>query len=185
MSTWLLVLIGVLLCFLGAWSTRIVVLAGGFAAGWLLADALGASTATTLLVAAAGAVGTFVITLLVSKFLLFVTGCVIGAVVGARLFVLLDQGEDPNWLLAVVFVPAIAVLCGFLAQKFQRRFVMWGTAFAGSGLILSGLGRLDESVDFLRRPDEPAGVTGYTLLWVALAVLGQRVQRRALRDKGD
>jgi hypothetical protein len=183
MSGGLLILIGALLCFMGARSTRIVILAGGFGASWLLADAFGASTTTMILVAAAGALATFVITLLVSRFLLFVTGCVIGAVVGARLFVLLS-GDDDNVLLAVVFVPAVAVVCGFLAQRYQRRFVMWGTAFAGSGLILSGLGLLGpDSLEFLRRPEDAVGGVGYTLLWLALAVVGQRVQRRGLRNR--
>ncbi len=183
MSAGLLILIGALLCFVGAWSTRIVILAGGFGASWLLADAFGASTTTTLLVAVAGALGTFVITLLVSRFLLFITGCVIGAVVGARLYVLLSADDD-NVLLAVVFVPAVAVVCGFLAQRYTRRFVMWGTAFAGAGLILSGLGRLDtDSLRFLREPDDAAGSVGYTVAWVVLAVVGQRVQRRGLRDR--
>ena len=135
----------------------------------------------TLLVAAAGAVGTFLVTFLMSRFLLFVTGCVIGAVIGARLFVLLSADEG-SWLLAVVFVPAVSVLCGFLAQRFQRRFVMWGTAFAGAGLILSGLGLLDDSIDFLRRPDEAGETVGYTVAWLVLAVVGQRVQRGVLRD---
>ncbi|MET0526499.1 MAG: hypothetical protein ABWZ91_16965 [Nocardioides sp.] len=183
MSAGLLILIGALLCFVGAWSTRIVILAGGFGASWLIANAFGASTTTTILVSVAGALGTFVITLLMSRFLLFITGCVIGAVIGARLFVLLS-GDDDNVLLAVVFVPAVSVVCGFLAQRYTRRFVMWGTAFAGAGLILSGLGLLGpDSLEFLRRPGDAGESTGYTLLWLALAVLGQRVQRRGLRDR--
>ena len=182
MSAGLLILIGALLCFVGAWSTRIVILAGGFGASWLLADAFGATTTTTLLVAVAGALATFVVTLLVSRFLLFVTGCVIGAVVGARLYVLLSSDDD-NVLLAVVFVPAVAVVCGFLAQRYQRRFVMWGTAFAGAGLILSGLGHGPDSLEFLREPDDAPGSVGYTVTWVVLAVVGQRVQRRGLRNR--
>jgi hypothetical protein len=183
MSAGVLILVGAMLCFVGAWSTRIVILAGGFGASWLLANAFGASTATTLLVAVGGALATLVITLLVSRFLLFVTGCVIGAVVGARLYVLLSSDDD-NVLLAVVFVPAVAVVCGFLAQRYQRRFVMWGTAFAGAGLILSGFGLLGpDSLEFLRRPDDAPGSVGYTIIWVVLAVLGQRVQRRGLRDR--
>jgi len=178
MSEWVLVLIGALLCFAGAWSTRIVILVCGFAASWLLADAFGATTAMTLLVAAIGALATLVVTLLASRFLLFVTGLVIGAVVGARLFVLLDSGDDPNWLLAAVFVPAVALVCGFLAQRFQRRFVMWGTAIAGAGLMLSGLGRLGDTTEFLRGPDDPGETTVYTALWIALAVVGQRIQLR-------
>jgi len=182
MSAGLLILIGALLCFAGAWSTRIVVLACGFGASWLLADAFGATTTTAVLVAVAGALATLVITLLVSRLLLFVTGCVVGAVVGARLYVLLSADGD-SVLLAVVFVPAVAVVCGFLAQRYQRRFVMWGTAFAGAGLILSGLGRGPDSFEFLREPDNTAESVGYTLLWVALAVVGQRVQRLWLRDR--
>ena len=182
MSAGLLILVGALLCFAGARSTRIVVLACGFGASWLLADAFGATTATALLVAVAGAVATLVLTLLVSRLLLFVTGCVIGAVIGARLYVLLSADGD-SVLLAVIFVPAVALVCGFLAQRYQRRFVMWGTAFAGAGLILSGLGR---GPGVLRLP-EGAGrrreSVGYTVIWVALAVVGQRVQRRwVVRD---
>ena len=182
MSTGLLIVIGALLCFMGALSTRLVVLACGFGASWLLANALGPTTTTALLIALAGALATLVLTLLVSRLLLFVTGCVIGAVVGARLYVLLSADGD-SVLLAVIFVPAVAVVCGFLAQRYQRRFVMWGTALAGAGLILSGLGRGPESFDFLREPDDGPSSVAYTVIWVALAVVGQQVQRRwVVRD---
>ncbi len=87
-----------------------------------------------------------------------------------------DAGGN-DWLLALVFVPAVAVVAGFLAQRYQRGFLRWATAAAGAGLILSGLGRLgDDSTDFLWRPDNTGGGLVFAVAWVALTLLGHRVQ---------
>lgn len=180
MTVLLLILLGLVLCFAGARSVRVAVLAAGFGASWLLAVALDASFATTLLVSAGGALAAFVVTLLVSKFVMFVAGGVVGAVVGARLFVLVEgRDSDPSWLLALLFVPSVGVICGLLSQRYERRFLMWGTAFAGASLILSGIGRLGtDQTDLLWRPETAAGSVVFAVLWVALTIVGQRIQHR-------
>lgn len=126
MSAAVLLVLGAVLCFFGTFSLRVGVMAAGAGAAWLLADALGASTSTTVVVALAGAVGTFVVTLLVSTFLFFVGGLCVGAVVGSKLFVLADSGAGDrhgDWLLALVFVPSVALVCGFLANHFRTKFL--------------------------------------------------------------
>ena len=151
MSGAILILIGLLLCLTGAWSVRLAVLAAGFGVSWLLADTFGASTGTALLIAASGALLAFLLSLVLSKLMLFFVGGVVGAVVGAKLFVLLD-GKDASALLAVIFIPAIAFLFAFLAQRWSRNFLAWATAFGGAAIALTGLGRL--------APDQSRGAAG-------------------------
>ena len=156
MSGGILILIGLLLCLSGAWSVRLAVLAAGFGVSWLLADTFGASTGTALLIAASGAVLAFLLSLVLSKLMLFFVGGVVGAVVGAKLFVLLD-GKDASALLAVIFIPTIAFLFAFLAQRWSRRFLAWATAFGGAAMALTGLGRLaPEQLESLHAPDDTA-----------------------------
>ena len=105
MSELALLVIGLVLCFAGARSLRLTVLVAGFGLCWLLADAFSASVATTFLVAAVGAIALLVLSIVMSRFVIFLVGAAVGAVIGARLFALLG-GDDPSWLLAVLFVPA-------------------------------------------------------------------------------
>lgn len=176
MSPLVLAVLGVVLCFFGAASVRLAVLVAGAGAGWILAEAFDAPLATTVLVAVAGAAGALVVTFLVSRFLFFVAGACAGAVVGAKLFVL-EDGGDQDWLLAVLFVAAVAVVTGFLTQHFEKRFLRWGTAIAGAALLLSAVGRLGtQATDVLWRPETTTGAVVYTVLWVALSVVGHRVQ---------
>jgi len=139
MSGVVLVLFGLLLCFAGARSVRLAVFATGFAAGWLVADALGASVTTELLVGLASAVIVFVVTIFVSAIMLFVVGAVVGAAVGAKFFQLLE-GNQRSPVLALVFAGVVAVAFGFLADRYRRRFLIWATAVGGAALVLSGLG---------------------------------------------
>lgn len=176
MSAALLLLVGAVLCFLGAFSVRVAVLAAGFGTGWLLADVFDAATTTALLVAVAGAVVAFVATFLLATFLFFVSGAVVGSVLGAKLFVVVDRG-DSDWLLAAVFVPAVAVVCGLLADHWKHRFLRWATAAAGAALLLSGLGRLGtDSTDVLWRPETAGGTGVFALSWLVLTLVGHRVQ---------
>lgn len=178
MSGGILVLIGLFLCLAGAWSIRLAVLAAGFGASWLLADVFGASTSTALLVSAAGAVLVFLLSLVMSKLMFFFVGGVIGAVVGAKLFVVLDGG-DASVLLAVVFIPAVAFLFAFLAQRWSRRFLAWATAFGGAAIALTGLGRLaPDQLDALHVPEDAGERTLMAVAWLALGLLGRAVQLR-------
>jgi len=176
----ILILIGLLLCLSGAWSVRLAVLAAGFGVSWLLADTFGASTGTALLIAASGAVLAFLLSLAFSKLMLFFVGGVVGAVVGAKLFVLLD-GQDASALLAVIFIPTIAFVFAFLAQRWSRRFLVWATAFGGAAIALTGLGRLaPEQLEALHAPDDTASRLAFATAWLLLAVLGRTLQVRLL-----
>jgi hypothetical protein len=173
-----MVVVGAVLAVAGIWSVRVGLAAAGGGAAWLLADAFGAATATGLLIAAAGAVLAFVVGLIASRVLFFVMGLVVGCVAGARLFAILDTGES-SVLLAVVFVPAVAVVGGVLVERWRERFIGWATAIAGTGLLLSGLGRLaPDSLGFLADPEEGVQQVVASLTWVALAVAARAAQRR-------
>jgi hypothetical protein len=185
MTPAVLILLGVVLCFLGTFSLRVAVLVAGFGVGWLLANTFGASAVTELVVAASAAAVAFVVSLFVSKFVMFGAGVCVGAVLGARLFVLADAGSvdgHGNWLLAVVFVPAVALVCGFLGAHYQHRFLAWGTAAAGAALIFSGIGRIGHDADELFHPETALGVALVAVLWVALTLVGHRVQQRGRRS---
>ena len=119
MSELALLVVGLVLCFAGARSLRLTVLVAGFGLCWLLADAFGANVATTFVVAAVGALALLVLSIVMSRFVIFVVGAAVGAVIGARLFALLG-GDDPSWLLAVLFVPTFAFVAGFLAQRMGK-----------------------------------------------------------------
>jgi hypothetical protein len=185
MSGAVLVAIGLLLCLTGAWSMRLAVLAAGFGAAWLIADAFDASSSAALVIGLGGALLAFLITLLMSKILFFFIGAVVGAVIGAKLFVLLDRG-DASVLLAVVFVPAVAALCGFLAGRWSRTFLLWATAFGGASLVLSGLGRMaPEQLGDLRVPDDTTGQVVNAVCWLGLGLLGRAAQTRLIRRRSD
>jgi hypothetical protein len=175
--------VGLVLCFAGGRSLRLTVLVAGFGVCWLLADALGATIATTFVVAALGAIALLVLSIVMSRFVIFVVGAAVGAVIGARLFALLG-GDDPSWLLAVLFVPTFGFVAGFLAQRMGSGFLRWATAIAGSALILSAVGTMfSEDLGLLQTPDDPVQSAVHTVVWVALAIVGHQVQRAQARGK--
>jgi hypothetical protein len=181
MSGGVLILVGLVLCLTGAWSVRLAVLAAGFGASWLVADTFDASTSTALLISAAGALIVFLLSLVLSKLMLFFVGGVVGAVVGAKLFVVLDGG-DSSVLLAVVFIPAVAFLFAFLAQRWSRTFLAWATAFGGAAIALTGLGRLaPDQFEALHVPSDTNDRVVLAVAWVALGLAGRAAQLRLLR----
>jgi hypothetical protein len=179
---WIVLGIGLVLCFLGIGSLHYAVLACGFGVGWLLANVFGANVAWTLLAAVGGALLGWVFARLLFGAVSFVLGAVVGAVVGARLYVLLDSG-DADWLLAAVVTISMAVASGFLAVRFRERFLLWGTAIGGAGMAISGLSRAVTDLDELSRPsDGPSSVVS-TATWVALSIAGVLVQRRLFAER--
>ena len=183
MSELAVLAIGLVLCFAGARSLRLTVLVAGFGLCWLLADAFGASVGTTFVVAAVGALALLVSSIVMSRFVIFVVGAAVGAVIGARLFALLG-GDDPSWLLAILFVPTFGFVAGFLAQRMGRSFLRWATAIAGAALILSAVGSMfSDDLGLLQTPDGPAQSTLHAVAWVALAIVGHQVQRARVRGK--
>lgn len=181
MSATVLIVVGLVLCLFGTRSVRIGVLAAGVGGGWMLAEALGASLSARAVVALVTGLAAFVVTVVLAKLLFFIAGLCVGAVLGAKVFVVADSGvdrADPDVLLALIVVPAIAVLCGFLADHWQRGFLRLATAAAGAALLLSGIGRIGASdADQLWHPDTTAGGTVLTVLWLVLTMVGYRFQR--------
>lgn len=186
MTAVMFLVIGAVLCFYGARSVRLAVLLAGFGGAWLLADELGASLGVTAIVAFAGGLGALVFTLLLSRFVVFASGVILGGAVGAKLFEVLDRG-DASWLLALVFIPSVAIVCGFLAGRFREPFLLWASAFAGAALILTGIGLIDSRpFNDLHRPDHAGGAVILGALWIALGFAGRSVQARRVlgRRKG-
>lgn len=177
MEALVLVLVGVLLAVGGIWSIRLVLVCAGAGAAWLVADAFGASAGTSALIAAASGLLALIVGVLAARVLFFVVGLVVGAVVGARLFTILDTG-DASVLLAVVFVPAVAVVGGVALERWRERLVGWVTAIGGSALVLAGLGRVDSDVRVVSDPGDYGEQAISVAAWVALAVLARVVQRR-------
>jgi Domain of unknown function (DUF4203) len=179
-STVVLILLGALLCFWGAKSLRLTVLAAGFAGAWVLAGAFGASPGVAAVVAAVSAIAVLVLTLIFARFLFFIVGAGVGVLIGARLFTLLSSRSangHGDVLLGLVFVAAVAIVCGFLANHWRRWFVVWTTALAGSALLLAGIGHLGPGPGELSRPGSTSSSVISGVLWLALTYLGARVQR--------
>jgi hypothetical protein len=176
MSSWVLVFIGALLCFFGIGSLRLAILAAGFAVCWLMADAFGAGTATALLISACGALLGWLLVTLVFRAMTFFLGMVVGAVIGAKVFTLLDGG-DASLLLALVVVPSVALACGFLAGRLRNGFLLWATALAGAGLVVAAVSRLVHHLTELHDPRSAAQTAVATLVWLLVAVAGGLTQR--------
>ena len=178
MSGWVILLVGLVLCFLGVGSIHLAVLASGFGLGWLLADLFHADAWTSLLVALGSAVIGWVLVTLVFKFASFFVGMITGALIGARLYSILTPGEA-SIVLAAVVVVAVAIVFGFLADRYRKRVLLWATAIGGAGLMLSSLGLIwPQDLGFLRDPQAGVEQVTSTLLWVALSAGGWLTQRR-------
>src|SRR3954454_864578 len=168
-STVVLILLGTLLCFWGAKSLRLTVLAAGFAGAWVLAEAFGASLGVAAIVAAGCALAVLVLTLVFARFLFFVVGAGVGVLIGARLFTLLSSRSangHGDVLLGLLFVAAAAIVCGFLANRWRRWFVVWTTALAGSALLLAGVGHLGPGPGELSRPESTSTAVISGVLWL-------------------
>lgn len=177
------VLIGALLCFAGVASLHLGVLLSGFGACWIVADAVGASPSTSLIIGIAGAVVAWILVSLVFRVALFFVGGVAGALIGAKLYSLLQS--DRNILVALIFAAALAIVCGWLANRWRVRVLLWLTALAGAGLVLHGLGRAFDSLNALRNPSTGGQQVITSVVWVGLALLGvvsqRKVSARALK----
>lgn len=183
MSGWIVLLVGVVLCFFGIGSLHLALLASGFGVGWLLADVFNASTGVALLIGLGAAVIAWVAVALVFKVARFVVGLITGSIIGAKIYAILSPGST-SVLLAVVVVVAIAIVFGFLAERFRGRVLLWATAIGGAGLILSSLGIIWPSgLAFLRHPNAGAQQWASTGFWVLLTLAGWIIQRRLFAKK--
>ncbi|MBI1875928.1 MAG: DUF4203 domain-containing protein [Acidobacteria bacterium] len=129
-----LVLGGLLACFLGYRLFRIVLAIYGFILGALFGSSLAAATNTAMLVAAAvvgGIVGAIVL-----LFAYFVGVALIGAGLGALVVNLVwtQVGGDPSPLVVIL----VAVLGAISALAFQRYVIIIGTSFGGAWTTIVG-----------------------------------------------
>ncbi len=171
-----MVVIGLVLGLSGGWSIRTVLTLLGFGAGWLLANVFDASVLVTVVIAAVAALFAWLMVRLAATIVFFAIGALVGALVGARVFRLLEGGEG-NLLLAVVFIPAVAIAGGWVAEKSRDRFVAWGTSIGGAALVLAGLGVLVSSLAWLRDPGETWQAVAGVAAWAALSVLFRGTQK--------
>ena len=177
-----MVVIGLVLGLSGGWSIRTVLALLGFGAGWLLANVFDANLLVTFVVALVSALIAWVLVRLAATIVFFLIGALVGALVGARLFRLLEGG-DGNLLLAVVFIPAVAIAGGWLAEKSRDKFVAWGTSIGGAALVLAGLGVLVSNLAWLRDPDEGWQAVVGAAAWIALSVVF-RLTQKAVGNRG-
>ncbi|MDF3307740.1 DUF4203 domain-containing protein [Rhodococcus koreensis] len=182
MSGIAILVVGAVLCFAGVGSLHVAVLASGFGLGWLVSDLLSLSLGTTFLVAAIGAVVVWAATTLVFKFAAFFIGIIAGAVIGAKLSRVL-QPDDASWILSGIVIVALAVACGFVADRYRARALLWLTALGGASLVLTGLGLAIPPLRFLEDPNEGTQQFFATLIWIAVAAGGWLTQRRLFPEK--
>ncbi|MFE5702931.1 DUF4203 domain-containing protein [Rhodococcus sp. ACS1] len=182
MSGIAILLVGAVLCFAGVGSLHVAVLASGFGLGWLVSDLLSLSLGTTFLVAAIGAVVVWAATTLVFKFAAFFIGIIAGAVIGAKLSRVL-QPDDASWILSGIVIVALAVACGFVADRYRARALLWLTALGGASLVLTGLGLAVPPLGFLEDPNEGTQQFFATLIWIVVAAAGWLTQRRLFPEK--
>ena len=178
MSGWVVLVVGVVLCFLGVGSVHLAILASAFGLGWLLGDLFGATDVTSLIIAAGTALIAWALVTLVFKAARFVVGLITGALIGARLYAIFSAGGR-SAVLAVVVVLATAIVFGFLADRYKGRVLLWATAIGGAGLVLSSLGRIwPDALGFLHHPQAGVEQVTSTVLWAVLAGAGWFTQRR-------
>ncbi|WP_336081201.1 DUF4203 domain-containing protein [Nocardia sp. SSK8] len=176
-------LVGALLCFYGIRSVHLGVIAVGFGLGWMIADLFNASFTWLLLIGLIGAVSSWVVTSLVFRFASYFIGGLTGAMVGAKLATVLQPGEDRNVALSLIVILAVCVAGAFLAEKFRARALLWLTSIGGASMMLSGIGRMSDSLEFLRHPENGWQQIGSTLAWIALSAAGWITQRHLFAEK--
>ncbi|MCF8571036.1 DUF4203 domain-containing protein [Gordonia sp. HY002] len=179
-----IVAVGALLCFYGVRSVHLGVLASGFGLGWLIAALFNPSALTLILFGLIGAVTAWVVVSLVFSFASYLIGGLAGAVTGARIADLVQPGDN-SWAASGIIIVAVAAAAAFAAEKYKARALIWLTSIGGAAMILHGLGRAFDALDWLRSADTTAGEIGGTAAWIGVAVTGWVVQRRLFADRLD
>ncbi|MBB5915219.1 uncharacterized membrane protein (DUF485 family) [Nocardia transvalensis] len=175
-------LVGALMCFYGIRSVHLGILAIGFGVGWLVADLFNPSFSVLVLFGLVGAVSSWVVTALVFKFAAYVIGGLTGSMAGAKLAAVLQPG-DKNWALSMIVILAVCVAGAFLADRFRARALLWLTSIGGASMVLSGLGRMNDHLAFLRSPEAGWQEFLAAVAWIALSVAGWIVQRHLFAEK--
>jgi hypothetical protein len=171
----------VVLCFVGARSLHVAVVASGFALGWRLAEGSGAGLGTSVGVAVTVALGAWAAATFVFHATPFFVGAIAGAVVRARMFGLLAHGER-TLVLAMLFVLAVAFIAELVTQRFHSVLLAAACALGGAGLALAGLARTSpETLGLLRFPSTAREAVISGVAWLALMAAGWVVQHRPAR----
>ncbi len=116
------------------------------------------------------------------KFSAYFIGGLTGAMAGARAADVLQPGDN-DWALSAIVILAVAVAAAFLADKYRARALLWLTSIGGASMILNGLGRTTDALEFLRSPHPGWQQIFATAAWIALSVAGWIVQRHIFTDK--
>lgn len=179
-----IVAVGAVLCFYGVRSVHLGVLASGFGLGWLIAALFNPSALALILFGLIGAVTAWVVVSLMFTFAAYLVGGLAGAVGAARIADLVQPGDN-SWAASGIIIVAIAIASAFAAEKYKARALLWLTSIGGAAMILHGLGRAFDALDWLRSADTTAGEIGGTVAWVGVALTGWVVQRRLFADRLD
>ncbi|WP_197021618.1 DUF4203 domain-containing protein [Cellulomonas sp. HZM] len=175
-------LIGLLLCFWGIGSVNLALLASGFAVGYLVGDALGATGWDLFWIALGTGIVAWLVVSLVFRFATFVIGLVTGAVIGSKIWSALGN-DATSVLLGIVLVLVVAYAAATLAEKYHRRALLWFTALGGASLTMSGIATVWPSLGLLAHPDDGWQQLVMTVVWLALSGAGWWVQRQIFRKR--
>ncbi|AUH67886.1 MULTISPECIES: hypothetical protein [Gordonia] len=174
--------VGALLCFYGVRSVHLGVIAAGFGLGWIVSGLFNAGGLTMFLFGLIGAVSAWVVCSLIFRFAAYFVGGLTGAVGGARLADLVQPGDN-SWAASAIIIVAIAVAAAFCADKYRARALLWLTSIGGASMVLIGVGRAFEPLNWVDSPDSAAASITSNALWIALSVAGWIIQRRLFADR--
>jgi hypothetical protein len=176
---------GVLACFFGYRSFKVVLAVFGFMLGALAASSLFGATTTTLMLVAAIAGGIVGGGLLVAAY--FVGVALVGAGLGAlgSNLIWTELGQDPHPFIVILFSVAGALVATWL----QRYVIILGTAFAGAWTLIVGAVAMMGDTGPLKAaaqgdlwvvyPLNPApGLAWVPWAWMLLGLLGTVIQMR-------
>ena len=177
--------VGLVLCFFGVRSLRLTGYLVGFALAATVAEIIGADPLIVLIIGIAGGIAGFVLFILVFRFGVWLIGGLVGAVIAARFYQHFFLGQG-NALVLVLFLFAVGLICGFLADRYRQPVLAILTAAAGASATLTGLGQVWPSVlGFLQQPITPSQSWVATGAWIVLTVTGWLVQRSWLKSKSE
>jgi hypothetical protein len=178
-------LAGMLLCFVGVRSLKLVGACAGFGLGSGLAAALGGGPVVAVVVGIGAAVGGVLAVALLVRTGLFVVGALAGGVIAAAGYRTLPQGTAWSPALVVLVVLAVALLCGATVAYARGPSLRVVTALAGAALVIRGVVEAGPAfLGFLRAPATWVESLVALAALLALAWAGFTTQRSRTRATG-
>ena len=107
----------------------------------LLAAVLRADPLISFVIGVGGGIAGFVLLILVFRWRLWLIGGLVGGVIGVWAYQHFFLGQG-NALVLVLFLFAVGLVCGFLADHFREPVLAVLTAAGGASVALTGLGHL-------------------------------------------